>query len=97
MNGPLKASIGWLENFKKRRNIIFLKICSENASVDASSCEDWLAELPSALKDSKADDLFNTDETGLFFHCLPNKTAAFKGEECLGGKQCNLHVTALGS
>ncbi|GBL84405.1 hypothetical protein AVEN_117171-1 [Araneus ventricosus] len=45
--------------------------------------------------DYKADDVFNADETGLFFLCLPNQTAAFKGEECHGGKQGKLRVTVL--
>ncbi|GBM78723.1 hypothetical protein AVEN_243989-1 [Araneus ventricosus] len=35
------------------------------------------------------------DETGLFFQCLPNKTAAFKGKEYHGGKQSKLRVTVL--
>ncbi|GBM06887.1 hypothetical protein AVEN_147829-1 [Araneus ventricosus] len=43
------------------------------------------------LKDCKADDVFNSDETGLFFQCSPTKAAAFKGDECHGGKQ---HGTA---
>ncbi|GBM43560.1 Tigger transposable element-derived protein 6 [Araneus ventricosus] len=90
-----KASNGWLENFKKRHNIVFRKLCSESSSVDASSCEEWLSELPSLLKDYKADDVFNADETGLFFQYLPNKTAAFRGEECHGGKQSKLRVTVL--
>ncbi|GBL91826.1 hypothetical protein AVEN_172750-1 [Araneus ventricosus] len=51
--------------------------------------------LPSLLKDYKADDVFNADETGLFFQCLPNKTAAFKGKEWQGGEQGKLRVTLL--
>ncbi|GBM38002.1 Tigger transposable element-derived protein 4 [Araneus ventricosus] len=90
-NSEFKASNGCLENFKKRHNIAFRKLCGESAS----SCEEWLSELPSLLKDYKADDVFNADETGLFFQCLPNKTAAFKGEECHGGKQSKLHMTVL--
>ncbi|GBN15127.1 hypothetical protein AVEN_160917-1 [Araneus ventricosus] len=38
---------------------------------------------------------WNAYETGLFFQCLPNKTAAFEGEECHGGKQSKLRVTVL--
>ncbi|GBN01299.1 hypothetical protein AVEN_201320-1 [Araneus ventricosus] len=38
---------------------------------------------------------WNADETGLFFQCLPNKTAVFEGEECHGGKQSKLRVTVL--
>ncbi|GBN33203.1 Tigger transposable element-derived protein 4 [Araneus ventricosus] len=95
LNIEFKASNGWLENFTKKQNIVFRKLCSESAWVDASSCEVWLSELPSLLKDYKADDVFNADENGLFFQCLPNKTAAFKGEECHGGKQSKLRVTVL--
>ncbi|GBM76204.1 Tigger transposable element-derived protein 6 [Araneus ventricosus] len=60
-----------------------------------TSCEDWLSELSSLLKDYKTDDIFNADKTGLFFQCLPNKTAAFKGEECQGGKQGKLRMAVL--
>ncbi|GBN26621.1 hypothetical protein AVEN_67975-1 [Araneus ventricosus] len=47
------------------------------------------------LPDYKADDVFNADETGLFFQCLPNKIATFKGEECHSGRQSKLRVTVL--
>jgi hypothetical protein len=30
--------------------------------------------LRSLLKDYSADDIFNADETGFFFECLPNET-----------------------
>ncbi|GBM93027.1 hypothetical protein AVEN_3137-1 [Araneus ventricosus] len=39
--------------------------------------------------------VFNADETRLFFQRLPNKTVAFKGEECHGGKQGKIRVTVL--
>ncbi|GBM34854.1 hypothetical protein AVEN_253164-1 [Araneus ventricosus] len=44
------------------------------------------------LPDYKAGDVFNADETELFFQRLANKTAAFKGEECHGGKKNFLDV-----
>ncbi|GBN05482.1 Tigger transposable element-derived protein 4 [Araneus ventricosus] len=94
-NNEFKASNGWLENFKKKHNTFFRKLCGESASVDASSFEVWLSELPFLLKDYKADDFFNADETGLFCQCLRNKMAAFKGEECHGGKQSKLRETVL--
>ncbi|GBM05633.1 Tigger transposable element-derived protein 4 [Araneus ventricosus] len=94
-NSEFKASNGWLENFKKSHSNVLRKLCGESASVDASSCEEWLSELPSLLKDYKAGDVFNAHETELFYQYLPNKTAAFKGEECHGGKQGKLRVTVL--
>ena len=38
--------------------------------------------LPAILKDYPRKDIFNPDETGLFFHCMPDKTLSFKGEQC---------------
>ncbi|GBN03879.1 Tigger transposable element-derived protein 6 [Araneus ventricosus] len=55
----------------------------------------WLSELPSLLKDYKAGEVFNADETELFFQRLANKTAAFKGEECHGGKKSKFRVTVF--
>ncbi|GBN47932.1 Tigger transposable element-derived protein 6 [Araneus ventricosus] len=85
---------GW-KILRKGINIVFRKLCCESVSADASSCTEWLSELPSLLKVCKADDVSTADETGLFFHCFPNKTAAFKGEECHGGKQGKLRMTVL--
>ncbi|GBN35605.1 Tigger transposable element-derived protein 6 [Araneus ventricosus] len=83
------------QNLPKRHNIVFRKLCGESAAVDASSCEEWLSELSSLLKDYKAADVFNVYEIGLFFQCLTNKTAVFKGKECHGGNQSKLRVTML--
>eukprot|EP00102_Acyrthosiphon_pisum_P021959 XP_016659169.1 PREDICTED: uncharacterized protein LOC107883522 [Acyrthosiphon pisum] len=52
-----KASQGWLSNWKIRNNVVFRKICGENASVDQSICSDCIdavigemsLQLPSAL------------------------------------------------
>ena len=32
-------------------------------------------------------DIFNADETGLYWRLLPDKTHAVKGETCTGGKK----------
>ncbi|KAL4121977.1 hypothetical protein QTP88_014392 [Uroleucon formosanum] len=82
-----KASQGWLENWKNRHNIIFRKICGESASVNDSLCNEWLGKLTNIIKEYSPDDVFNVDETALFFKCLPNRTFILKGETCSGGKQ----------
>ncbi|XP_066149867.1 uncharacterized protein [Euwallacea fornicatus] len=38
-------------------------------------------------------DIFNGDETGLFYKTTPNKTLKFKGEKCAGGKQSKERIT----
>ena len=40
-------------------------------------------------------DIFNADETGVFFRSLPDKTHALKGEKCTGVKQSKDGLTVL--
>ncbi|XP_071043603.1 tigger transposable element-derived protein 6-like [Parasteatoda tepidariorum] len=37
----------------------------------------------------------NADETGLFYQLMPDKTMAFKGENCKGGKKSKQRLTVL--
>ena len=37
----------------------------------------------------------NADETGLFFNMLPDRTLAYKGESCHGGKHSKDRLTVL--
>ena len=75
---------------------MFRKICGESAAVPQNVCDKWVEdELPSLTENVHPVDIFNADETGLFYQCLPNKTAVFKGEECRGGKQSKLRVTVF--
>lgn len=79
---------GWLTRFKNRKGIVFKTICGEAASVSQETVDKWTEEtLPHILKDYAPRDVFNADETGLFYRCLPNKTLALKGETCSGGKK----------
>ncbi|GFV77444.1 tigger transposable element-derived protein 6 [Trichonephila clavipes] len=79
------ASEGWLTNFKKRNGIVFNK-CGESLSVDINVCSKWQNSLSDLIKEYEPRNIFNTDETGLFFKCLPEKTFTFKKEKCHGGK-----------
>lgn len=69
-----KASNGWLENFKKRHNISFKKVCGESGAVNDDVVVDWKASLPDLIKDYDPKNKFNADKTALFFKCLPDKT-----------------------
>lgn len=90
-----KASNGWLENFKKRHDLAFKKVCGESASVSKEVCKEWKSQLESLLNGYDPNDVFNADETGLFFKCLPDKTLTFKNEKCHGGKHSKERLTIL--
>ena len=40
-------------------------------------------------------DMFNLDETGLFWQVLPENTMQFKGQKCHGGKKSKQRITLL--
>lgn len=89
------ASEGWLTNFKKRNGVVFKKVCGESGSVNDAVCLDWQGKLKTLIENYEARDIFNTDETGLFFKCLPDKTLTFKDEKCHGGKHSKERLTVL--
>lgn len=89
------ASNGWLEGFKRRHDIAFKKVAGESKSVDQGVCNHWTEDLPNLLEGYEPDEIYNADETALFFKCLPDKTFTFKGEKCHGGKQSKERLTLL--
>ena len=90
------CSSSWLEHFKARNNIAFRRMCGESSSVTPEMTSDWLSQtLPSLLAEYKPEDIFNADETGLFWKCLPDKTMRFKGDRCNGGKRSKERITVM--
>ncbi|GFX45015.1 tigger transposable element-derived protein 4 [Trichonephila clavipes] len=89
------ASEGWLTNFKKRNGIVFKKMCGKSSSVDINVCSEWQNSLSDLIKECEPRNIFNTDETGLFFKCLPEKTFIFTKEKCHGGKHSKERLTIL--
>ena len=85
-HNDFKASNGWVDNFIKRHDIGFRKVSGESASVSDEVCSEWKALLPSLLAEYEPHNIFNADETGLFFKCAPLRRMAFKSEKCHGGK-----------
>jgi hypothetical protein len=73
-----EASEGWLHRFKERHGLVFKSACGESASVSPALTENWFEKtLPEVLQRYQPFDIFNMDETGLFYQCLPDKTFAF--------------------
>ncbi|GFO23706.1 tigger transposable element-derived protein [Plakobranchus ocellatus] len=71
-------------------------VCGESEAVDDKTVDDWrrtvLADL---LKKYSPTDIYNADETGLFWRLLPGKTMEFRGKSCHGVKQAKERITVL--
>ena len=90
------CSNGWISRWKVRHNIKYKTVCGENASVDMETCANWKQSvLMPTLKCYRTDDVYNADETGLYWRVLPNKMHAIAGEICTGDKKSKERVTIL--
>lgn len=94
-NQSFNASSGWLAKFRARHNITFKAISGEAASVNYDDVASFLEKLPSLIRGYSPSNIYNADETGLFFRALPNKTLTLKNEKCIGGKLPKERVTIL--
>ncbi|GBM58401.1 Tigger transposable element-derived protein 6 [Araneus ventricosus] len=90
-----KASNGCLEKFRTRHKISFKQICGEEKSANPNEVTDWIGNLKSLLLGYDDRDIFNADETGLFYRVLPDKTLCFKGEKYSGRKISKERLTLL--
>ena len=93
-NTEFKASNGWLDRFRKRHNVTFGAVCGERSSVDLTCVDTWKEKLPSIVDGYEPRNIYNMDETGLFYRALPEKSLREKGDSCSGGKKSKDRITA---
>jgi hypothetical protein len=67
----------------------------ESAEVSVESTDAWLESLPTLTGGYELRDVYNADGTGLFFNVLPDRTLAYKGQSCNGGKHSKDRLTVL--
>lgn len=91
-----QASDGWLSNLKRRHGIVFSTLHGEAAGINMKEINEWKASVLRELLDEyEAENIFNVDETALFWKLTPSKTMALKGERCTSGKRSKERVTVL--
>ena len=69
-----KWSQGWLAKFKKMHNSKQRRLYGESASVDVEKAAGRLLEIQEIVKEYDSKDIYNCDETGLFWRMIPQKT-----------------------
>lgn len=91
-----KPDASWIQRFRNRHNIVFAKISGESAAVPPGVKDHWLSSVwPKIREGYSNDEIFNCDETGLFYKLTPDKTFKFLGEKCSGGKHSKERITVL--
>ena len=91
-----RGSAGFISRFKERISIVSLVTSGESLSTWEEAVAEWKEKvLPKLLRDYSMRNVYNADETAVFYRVLPHRTHAFKGETCRGGKKSKERMTAL--
>lgn len=90
-----KASNGWLEKFRELHNIHFKKLSGESGCVDSETVSAWKEQLHMLIEDYNMDDIYNADETGMFYKAIPTKSLVMRDESCKGTKVSKDRLTCL--
>ncbi|XP_058445079.1 tigger transposable element-derived protein 1-like [Malaya genurostris] len=93
-----KASKGWFYKFIRKNNVRNVQVKGECASADTVAAREYPAKLLAIIKQGAyhPDQVFNADETGLFWKKMPNRTYLAAAErQAPGFKAAKDRVTLL--
>ena len=89
-------SSSWIQRWKKRHDISWKKEEGEKQDADYKSAEDWITfVLPDLLGQFNALDIFNADETALYYRGFPDRGYGMKNDKLCGGKKAKDRITVL--
>lgn len=99
-NENFHASRGWIANFRKRYGIRRLKICGEQLSNDSAAVKPFIAKLDHTIKllGLQPSQIYNADESALFWKMLPDSTLVGSKEKTAPGRKTSKErITFLAS
>ena len=70
----MKFTVGWLSKFQKRWNLRSRRRYGESGDADMESVRDCVPSLASLVQSYHPNDVWNADETGLYYQMLPDRT-----------------------
>jgi len=71
-------------------------VSGESAFVNPETLMDWKSEeLPKIIDGYQPKDMFNVDETGLFYNLQLSMTLTYKGDSCHRRTKSKMRVTVL--
>lgn len=91
-----KATNGWFSRWRKRENLVYKKPQGEQREADHVAADSWIKEVwPTIISEYAPADIYNADETALYFRALPEHTYALRNEKTKGVKISKERVTIL--
>lgn len=91
-----EPNAGWLSRWKIKNNIKYYKTQGGKASADEPSAAYWIKHvLPEYIQNYDENDIFNADESALFYKALPSGTMSYQKEFPSGIKAQKNRLTLL--
>lgn len=91
-----KATEGWFSRWKCRHEIKFKRAHGEKNSANLLAAEEWRSlKLNDLLKKYNPEDVYNADETGLFYRATPDGSLCYKRHKLIGCKKAMDRFTVL--
>lgn len=88
------ATDGWFHRWKKRENIVYKR--GNRKCTDVLSNEMWInTKWPKIIAEYSPENIYNADETGIYFHALPEDTYSSQREVTKGYESSGERVTVL--
>ena len=79
-----------------RNNVSFKTVSGESKAVTPEIVAGWNeTTLPALLSNYGLENIYDANEFGLFYHCLPEKSNHLKMQKCSGGKHRKIRITGL--
>ncbi|GFR87888.1 tigger transposable element-derived protein 4 [Elysia marginata] len=89
-------SNGWLYRWKQKYGVAFKKEHGEKQAANFAAAQAWRdGELLKILDAFEPRNIFNADETGLYFRGFPDRGYCSKSTELTGGKKAMERITLL--
>ena len=93
IENQIKCANGWVYRFKKRNGLHKIKYSGEANSAPLQTLPEERSKLRLILNQYDEEDIYNADETGLFFRMEPNQTLSIGAIS--GHKKVNLLICYL--
>ncbi|KAI0997099.1 hypothetical protein K3495_g11088 [Podosphaera aphanis] len=90
IGGTVEFSNGWPQKFQQRNQLKCIRSHGKSGSAITAGIEQAIPILKNVIKDYQPRDIYNMDETGLFYNLSPDKTIAQKQIEGLKEDQTRI-------
>ena len=82
--------------FRFKNNVFFKKVSGESKAVTTVMVVGWnKTTLPTLLCNNDLQNIYNAEEFGFCYQCLPDISYQFKTDKCLGGEHSKTRIGCL--